>query len=340
MSPLVITVVLVFTAGAFGFFLGCMFASWLGGATDANKGAALAANSDLAPDAATPTASDPSTFVMSYKDKASEPDKISAVSSEPAAKAVAPAAKPEITTSSKTRTAEPAPTPPSREAAPAKAATMSSSAKPAPAAVSASSTAAGSANPAVTPLRGPLAIARAAPKGEGATKKKSAKSPSRSKPASKPAAAKKKTSKISIAASKPKAATKSAGTAKPKAAAKPSASKPTPAMPGETQAKKPRFLPKPRKGGADDLKRIKGVGPSLEATLNGLGVFHYNQVSKWTPENVMWVDDHLKFKGRIARDNWLDQAAKLDAGEVTEFASRVDKGAVASSKGKAGRNRS
>ncbi len=139
---------------------------------------------------------------------------------------------------------------------------------------------------------------------------------------------------MSISAAKPKAVSKSAATAKPKSAAKTPDKKSAAALPGETQAKKPRFLPNPRKSGADDLKRIKGVGPSLEATLNGLGVYHYNQVSKWTPENVMWVDDHLKFKGRIARDNWLDQAAKLQAGEVTEFASRVDKGAVASSKGK------
>ncbi len=332
MSPLVITVVLVFTAGAFGFFLGSLFASWLGGTTDAGAGAALAAGSDLAPNAATPTGSDPSTFVMSYKSESSVSDKISAA----APKAGAPATKIQDTDASKTRTAEPAPV----QARPAQAkAAVTTGAKPAPVAVKTSSTAAGSANPAVTPLRGPLAIARATSKSEAAAKKKSAKSPSRRKIDSKRAATKKIPSKISIAASKPKAAAKSAGTAKPKSAAKPRASKPAPALPGETQAKKPRFLPNPRKGGADDLKRIKGVGPSLETTLNGLGVFHYNQVSKWTPENVMWVDDHLKFKGRIARDNWLDQAAKLHAGEVTEFASRVDKGVVASSKGKAGRNR-
>jgi NADH-quinone oxidoreductase subunit E len=87
----------------------------------------------------------------------------------------------------------------------------------------------------------------------------------------------------------------------------------------------------PRKSGPDDLKRIKGVGVALEKTLNDLGVYHYNQISKWTPEHIAWVDDQLRFKGRIARDGWTDQAAKLAEGGTTEFAARVDKGAVASS---------
>ena len=46
----------------------------------------------------------------------------------------------------------------------------------------------------------------------------------------------------------------------------------------------------------------------------------------------MWVDDHLKFKGRIVRDGWIDQADKLSKGGTTEFAARVDKGKVATSK--------
>lgn len=96
-------------------------------------------------------------------------------------------------------------------------------------------------------------------------------------------------------------------------------------------------MPAPRKAGADDLKRIKGVGPGLEGTLNKLGIYHYNQISKWTPANIEWVDDRLKFKGRIARDGWAGQAEKLAAGKTTEFAGRFDKGKVASSKGKGSR---
>ena len=35
----------------------------------------------------------------------------------------------------------------------------------------------------------------------------------------------------------------------------------------------------------------------------------------WSREEIAWVDDYLAFKGRIERDGWLDQAARLAAGE-------------------------
>ncbi len=68
-------------------------------------------------------------------------------------------------------------------------------------------------------------------------------------------------------------------------------------------------------GDKDDLKKISGVGPKLEGVLNELGVYHYRQIAAWTPENVAWVDNRLKFKGRIERDGWIEQAKELDAGK-------------------------
>ncbi len=64
-------------------------------------------------------------------------------------------------------------------------------------------------------------------------------------------------------------------------------------------------------GEADDLKKISGVGPKLEAMLNELGIFHYSQIAAFTSENIAWVDGYLSFKGRIERDGWLDQAGAL-----------------------------
>ncbi len=64
----------------------------------------------------------------------------------------------------------------------------------------------------------------------------------------------------------------------------------------------------------DDLKSISGIGPKLEQVLNGLGIWTYGQVAAWTPGEVAWVDDHLGFKDRIGRDDWLGQAAALVAG--------------------------
>ena len=33
----------------------------------------------------------------------------------------------------------------------------------------------------------------------------------------------------------------------------------------------------------------------------------------WSKEEIAWVDDYLSFNGRIGRDDWIDQAAKLAA---------------------------
>ncbi|WP_417279394.1 NADH-quinone oxidoreductase subunit E [Celeribacter sp.] len=109
-----------------------------------------------------------------------------------------------------------------------------------------------------------------------------------------------------------------------KAEAKPAAPKAEAApVAGVVAEKKPRTMKAPRKAGADDLKKLKGVGPKLEQTLNELGFWHYDQVAKWTAEEIAWVDSRLKFKGRIERDGWIDQAKILAEGGETEFSKRA-----------------
>ena len=94
-------------------------------------------------------------------------------------------------------------------------------------------------------------------------------------------------------------------------------------------AKKPRTMKAPRKAGADDLKMIKGVSPKLEKLLNTLGFFHFDQIAKWSVDELSWVDQNLEgFKGRASRDEWVSQADTLAKGEMTEFSSRVKKGDV------------
>ncbi|MCB1800760.1 MAG: hypothetical protein KDI82_03635 [Gammaproteobacteria bacterium] len=61
-------------------------------------------------------------------------------------------------------------------------------------------------------------------------------------------------------------------------------------------------------GEPDDLQRIKGIGPKIAGILNGLGIVRFDQIAAWTPENVAWVNDHLQFKGRIEREEWIPQA--------------------------------
>ena len=74
---------------------------------------------------------------------------------------------------------------------------------------------------------------------------------------------------------------------------------------------KPALLDAPRAGGADDLKRIGGIGPKLEQTLNELGIFHFDQIAALEGEEIDWVDSRLRFKGRIRRDDWIGQAKAL-----------------------------
>ena len=110
---------------------------------------------------------------------------------------------------------------------------------------------------------------------------------------------------------------------KAKAAAKPKAA-PKSVEKATVAAKKPRTMKAPRKAGADDLKMIKGVGPKLETMLNELGFYHFDQIAGWSAAEVAWVNDNLTgFKGRVSRDNWVEQARKLASGQETEFSKRV-----------------
>ncbi|MEC7764574.1 MAG: hypothetical protein VX874_21905 [Pseudomonadota bacterium] len=94
-------------------------------------------------------------------------------------------------------------------------------------------------------------------------------------------------------------------------------------------AVKPETLDAPRAGAADDLKQIKGVGPKLEALVNKLGFYHFDQIAAWTPAEVSWVDDNLEgFKGRVTRDGWVEQARVLADGGSTAFSKKVKDGDV------------
>ena len=89
---------------------------------------------------------------------------------------------------------------------------------------------------------------------------------------------------------------------------------------------KPKALDAARHGTPDDLKKIKGVGPKLERQLNAMGFFHFDQIADWTAEEVAWVDENLEgFRGRVSRDNWVEQASRLARGEETEFSQRARK---------------
>jgi len=64
----------------------------------------------------------------------------------------------------------------------------------------------------------------------------------------------------------------------------------------------------------DDLKEIKGVGPVLEAMLHELNIKTFEQIAAFDVDDVAMVTAALtKFKDRITRDSWVDQARGLQA---------------------------
>jgi NADH-quinone oxidoreductase subunit E len=65
--------------------------------------------------------------------------------------------------------------------------------------------------------------------------------------------------------------------------------------------------------GSDDLQQIRGIGPKIAATLAELGIGRFEQIAAWTPEHVVWVNAHLRFKGRVEREEWIAQARDLAA---------------------------
>lgn len=62
----------------------------------------------------------------------------------------------------------------------------------------------------------------------------------------------------------------------------------------------------------DDLTRIEGVGPFLEKKLNEIGVYTYEEIASWDSARIREVTEAIQyFPGRIERDNWVEQAARL-----------------------------
>jgi NADH-quinone oxidoreductase subunit E len=89
---------------------------------------------------------------------------------------------------------------------------------------------------------------------------------------------------------------------------------------GKTTGKKtPTKLFDAPAGPADDLKMINGVGPVLEGALNTIGITTWAQVSKLTETQIDAVEGELGFRGRVARDNWLQQAEVLARGGAAEY---------------------
>jgi len=62
----------------------------------------------------------------------------------------------------------------------------------------------------------------------------------------------------------------------------------------------------------DDLRRIRGIGPSMERTLQGIGIVSYRQLALLDGAELERVRGELTdFRGRIEREDWVGQARAL-----------------------------
>ena len=67
---------------------------------------------------------------------------------------------------------------------------------------------------------------------------------------------------------------------------------------------------------ATDLTQIKGLGPKLAATLAEHGVTRVDQIAGLSQGDADALDAKLgTFRGRMARDRWIEQAKLLAAGD-------------------------
>ena len=95
------------------------------------------------------------------------------------------------------------------------------------------------------------------------------------------------------------------------------AAAPKKAAPQKTEAEAPakaKAAPKAAAAGADDLKKLSGVGPALEKKLHEGGVTSFAQIAAWTEADIAEFDEKLSFKGRIEREGWVEQAKELTKG--------------------------
>lgn len=78
---------------------------------------------------------------------------------------------------------------------------------------------------------------------------------------------------------------------------------------------------------ADDLRRIKGVGPKLAERLRKSGVTRFEQIAAWDAKTIAEQGKRLgRHGGRVEADDWVGQARILAAGGETEHSRAVDRG--------------
>lgn len=89
----------------------------------------------------------------------------------------------------------------------------------------------------------------------------------------------------------------------------------------------PLAAPIADKKAGDDLALIGGVGPKILKSLTDMGYTTYAQIANLTGDEIEKIEAEIKSTGRIAREEWVEQAKELAAGKPPR--AKVDKEAKA-----------
>ena len=91
---------------------------------------------------------------------------------------------------------------------------------------------------------------------------------------------------------------------------------------------KPLVLSSPRLIGKDNLQKIKGIDSKIEINLNNLGIYHFDQISKWSSKNCDWIEEFLHFPGCAKNNQWIEQAKILHSGKETIYSQKIENGEI------------
>lgn len=91
---------------------------------------------------------------------------------------------------------------------------------------------------------------------------------------------------------------------------------------------KPLILTSPKLVGRDSLIKIKGITTKIESDLNNLGIYHFDQIAKWSTKNCEWIEEFLLLPKIVRGNQWVEQAKVLTSGRDTEYSLRVSNGEI------------
>jgi large subunit ribosomal protein L21 len=83
---------------------------------------------------------------------------------------------------------------------------------------------------------------------------------------------------------------------------------------------------------ASNLSLIAGIGPTIEKKLRAAGVTSWNEIAAWGEAEIEKWNEELKLRGRITREEWVEQAKELLAGKPPR--AKLDQAELASGEDK------